>query len=351
MKIDEIKLEWLKGIGPNSNIAISSRIRLARNLKNYPFPSIAKKSDLEEVVNEIKRILSKDSYFKPFSLLMLGELSDIEREALIEKHIISPDHSKNGSKRSGALLVEKEGVLSVMINEEDHLRIQCFLGGLQLGEAWRIIDQFDSVLEKYIDYAFSEEFGYLTSCPTNVGTGLRASVMLHLPALAFTKKMGKVIEELSKIGLTVRGLYGEGTEALGNLFQLSNQVTLGPSEEEIVDKIEKVALRVIEEEELTRKHLLKVKGIEFEDSLWRAWGILRHARLISSKEAMDLLSKIRMGTDLGILPRIDKGKFNELIVKIRPAHLQLLVGRELSPEERDKFRADLIRSSFIEGGE
>lgn len=351
MKIEDIKLEWLKGAGPNSNIAISSRIRLARNLKEYPFPSIAKKSDLEGVVLEIKEALTKDAYFKPFSLLMLGELSEIEREALVEKHIISPDHSKNGAKRSGALLIEKEGVLSVMINEEDHLRIQCFLGGLQLSEVWRIIDQFDSILEKYIDYAFDEEFGYLTACPTNVGTGLRASVMLHLPALAVTKKIGRVVEELSKIGLTVRGLYGEGTEALGNLFQLSNQVTLGPSEEEIVDKIEKIALRVIEEEELTRKHLLKLKGIELEDSLWRAWGILKHARLISSKEAMDLLSKVRMGIDLGILPRIDKNKLNELIIKIRPAHLQLIKGKELNPEERDRFRADLIRSSLIEGGE
>ncbi|KUK14642.1 MAG: protein arginine kinase [Synergistetes bacterium] len=350
MKVEDIKLEWLKGKGPNSNIAVSSRIRLARNLKAYPFPSVAKRSDLEGVVKEIRELLHKDPYFKPFSVLMLGELSQIEREALVEKHLISPDHANNGDKRYGALLVEEEGVLSMMINEEDHLRIQCFLGGLQLSEAWRIIDQFDSILEKYIDYAFDEEFGYLTSCPTNVGTGLRASVMLHLPALTIAKKIGRVIEELSKLGLTVRGLYGEGTGAIGNLYQISNQITLGPSEEEVVDKIEKIALRVIEEEELTRKHILKLKGLELEDSIWRAYGILKHARLISSKEAMELLSKVRMGVDMGILPAIDKNKLNELIIKIRPAHLQLSIGKELSPEERDKFRADLIRSSFT-GGE
>lgn len=351
MRVEEIKLEWLKGSGPNSNIALSSRIRLARNLKGYPFPSVAKKTDLEGVLKEVRELLPKDPYFKPFSLLTLGDLNEIEREALVEKHLISPDHSKNGDRRYGALLVEKEGILSMMINEEDHLRIQCFLSGLQLSEAWRIIDQFDSILEKYLDYAFDEEFGYLTSCPTNVGTGLRASVMLHLPALTMTKKIGKVVEELSKLGLTVRGLYGEGTEALGNLFQVSNQITLGPSEEEIIDKIEKIALRVIEEEELTRKQILKMKGLELEDSIWRAYGILKHARSISSKEAMELLSKVRMGVDMGILPPIDKVKLNELIIKIRPAHLQLSLSKELKPEERDKFRAELIRASLIEGGE
>ncbi len=346
MNVDEVKLEWIKGIGPNSTIALSSRIRLARNLRDYPFPSVAKKRDLEGVVQRIKDVLAQDPYFKPFTLIMLSDLNDLEREALVEKHMISPDHAKSGNKREGALLLENEGVLSMMINEEDHLRIQCFLGGLQLSEAWRIIDRFDSILEKHIDYAFDEEFGYLTACPTNVGTGMRASVMLHLPGLVLSKKIGRVIEEVSKIGLTVRGIYGEGSEAMGNLFQLSNQITLGLSEEEIIDKLEKIALRVIEEEELTRKHLFKTKGIELEDSLWRAYGILKNARLISSKEAMELLSKVRMGVDIGLLPSIDKYKFNELLIKIRPAHLQLSVGRELSPEERDKIRADLIRESL-----
>lgn len=346
MGINDIRLEWLKGIGPNSNIALSSRIRLARNLDRYPFPSVASRKELEEVVQRIKEAVSKDPFFKPFSLIMLEDLDELEREALVEKHIISPDQAQNGPKRHGALLLEKDGVLSVMINEEDHLRIQCFLGGLQLSEAWRIIDKFDSVLEKYIDYAFDEEVGYLTSCPTNVGTGLRASVMLHLPGLVFSKKIGKVIEEVSKIGLTVRGIYGEGTEVLGNLFQLSNQITLGPSEEEIIDKIEKIAVRVIEEEELTRKQILKSKGLELEDSLWRSYGILKHARLISSREALELLSKVRMGVDMNLLPSIDKYKLNELIIRIRPAHLQLGVGRRLSHEERDKIRADIIRENL-----
>ncbi|MCD6364194.1 MAG: protein arginine kinase [Synergistetes bacterium] len=342
----DVSLEWLKGIGPNSNIALSSRIRLARNLRDYPFPSVAKKRDLESVVDRIKGILSLDPYFKGFSLLMLENLSRVEREALVEKHLISPEHAKGGIRKSGAVLIEHEGVLSVMVNEEDHLRIQCFLGGLQLGEVWRIIDRFDSILEKYVDYAFDEEFGYLTACPTNVGTGLRASVMLHLPGLVMTKKMGRVVEELSKIGLTVRGIYGEGTEALGNLFQLSNQVTLGPSEEEIIDKLEKIALRVIEEEELSRKQLLKVKGIKLEDSIWRAYGVLKNARIMTTKEAMELLSQVRMGVDMGILPPVDKRKFNELLISIRPAHLQLSTGRELVPEERDRMRADLLRGSF-----
>ncbi len=346
MRIEDVSLEWLKGIGPRSNIALSSRIRLARNLRDYPFPSVAKKKDLENVVERIKGILNQDPYFKGFSLFMLESLSKAEREALVEKHLISPEHASSGARKAGAVLIEHEGVLSVMINEEDHLRIQCFLGGLQLGEVWRIIDRFDSILEKYVDYAFDEEFGYLTACPTNVGTGLRASVMLHLPGLVMTKKIGKVVEELSKIGLTVRGIYGEGTEALGNLFQLSNQVTLGPSEEEIIDKLEKIALRVIEEEELSRKQLFKVKGVRLEDSLWRAYGILKNARIMSSKEAMELLSQVRMGVDMGILPSIDKRKFNELLISIRPAHLQLSAKRELAPEERDKIRADLLRESL-----
>lgn len=335
------------GEGPESEIVLSSRVRLARNLKAFPFPERASEEQLRAIISQTAEGVKKSSGLGDLKLVRFSDLPLLERQVLVEKHLTSPQH---GQKDEGALLLKDDGTISVMLNEEDHLRIQCILPGLQLEEAWQGADQVDDFLSSILDIAYDSELGYLTCCPTNLGTGIRVSVMVHLPALAYLGRLEPVLRSITQVGLAVRGIYGEGTQALGNIFQVSNNVTLGRSEEEIVDNINRVTRQLVEHEKNARDILVKNWQIKLEDLTGRAYGTLSNSYIISSQEAIKLLSDLRLGADTGVISEftgdISKQTFNELLVLIRPAHLQSLGGQELDEEQRDVARATLLRKTL-----
>ncbi len=340
--------KWLEGSGPHSDIVISSRVRLARNLLEVPFPHQMTEEQAQEVVTSVARVVGKSEVREnlgTMEIVMLNDLSSLDRQILVEKHLISPAHAENTARGRGLVIRDDEAV-SIMINEEDHLRLQCLFSGLQVKEAWELANQTDDYLESSLNYAFDEKWGYLTVCPTNVGTGMRASVMLHLPALVMTNQAQRIFATLSQIGLAVRGLYGEGTEATGNLFQISNQVTLGPREEEIVNNLTTVTSHLIEQEQKARQHLLSKARLSLEDRICRALGILLNARIMNSEEALSHLSDVRLGLNLGIIDTIDLRALNELMVLIQPGYLQKLAGQEMSAFDRDVKRANIIREKL-----
>jgi len=342
--ISEAHSHWMDGRGAESDIAISSRLRVARNLTNLPFPHLLTQEQAEQVIGKVNAAIEKKSLKEKtgaLELVRMSALTPVERQILVEKHLISPDLLEDYQKK--AVVVRDDEVLSIMINEEDHLRIQCLLPGLQLEEAWELVDRLDDELEATLDYAFDERLGYLTACPTNVGTGMRASVMLHLPGLVLVKQIKSVLAAVAKLGLTVRGLYGEGTEASGNLFQVSNQVTLGLTEEDIITNLLSVARQLINQERSAREALGRENREQLEDRVGRAYGLLKHARLMSSEEAMRLLSDLRLGIDLGFIKNVPANLVNELIVLIRPAFLMKTLGKEMNSFERDAYRTQLIR--------
>ncbi|MBI2252624.1 MAG: protein arginine kinase [Armatimonadetes bacterium] len=344
LKKRERKVDWLKGEGPQANIVLISRIRLARNLEKIPFPHRAGKEDLKKIILLTKEAISKEELLNDFYFLDLEKISDLEQQVLIEEHFISPIFAQQKIKR--IIYINPSGNLSIMINEEDHLRMQTLMSGLQLEEAWELIDKVDDSLEKYLDFAFHDKWGFLTTCPTNVGTGMRASIMLHLPALVLTNLMPKIIPTIVQLGLAVRGLYGEGTETQGNLFQISNQISLGLSEKDILTKIIEIASQIIEQEQNARLNLKKGVSIQLYDRIQRSFGIMRHARMITSIEALELLSMLRLGVDLKILPGIPLKALNELFILIKPASLQKFFKEELDPLQRDIKRADIIREKI-----
>ncbi len=337
--------EWTSGQGPLSDIVISSRIRLARNVEGIPFSPRAEQAGLKNIFEFSRQIVEEDSLFRDSNLLLLDELTPLESQFLVDKHLISIYHAREKRPYRGCVFNQKE-TLSIMVNEEDHFRIQYLLPGLQLNNIWKLINKIDDEIGKKVTYAFSEKEGYLTSCPTNVGTGMRASVMLHLPALAMINGINDILKAISKIGYVVRGFYGEGTEVMGNLFQVSNQITLGLSEEEIIDNLEKVNQQIISKEQKVRRELLFNSKSQLEDQAWRAYGILSSARIISSAEAMELLSKLKFGVELGIISYSDLGTLNRLMLLIQPAYLQMLAGKDLDPFSRDLQRAVLIRDKI-----
>ncbi len=339
---------WMEGAGPYAHIVISSRIRLARNLAAYPFPHLQSPEQGREVFSRVRRALSASEVRQQlgsFAFAALEVLSPLDRQILVEKHLISPHHAQDEGEGRGLVLRDDEAV-SIMVNEEDHLRIQVLFPALQLEAAWELASQVDDALESRLDFAYDEQYGYLTCCPTNVGTGLRASVMMHLPGLVMTNQANRVFTTLAKLGFVVRGLYGEGTEAKGNLFQISNQITLGPREEEINGNLTAVSKQVIEQEELARESLQKEKSAQLKDRILRSYGILTNAYIISSEEAMDLLSNLRLGLDLGLLRNLDNRTLNELLVRTRPAFLQKMAGREMDAFNRDLMRAAIIREAL-----
>lgn len=336
--------EWLKGIGPESEIVMSSRIRYARNLKDVPFSHWANKEQRKKILSLIKPILIKNNYLKTALFLKMEELNAIDKQFLVERQLISRELAV-GTDSKAVNISEKE-IFSLMINEEDHLRIQVIQSGFNLEEALRLIEQIDSDLESSLKFACDIRWGYLTACPTNVGTGMRASVMLHLPALVMTKRINRVLQTISKLSLAVRGFYGEGTEAAGNFFQISNQVTLGHSEQELVDNIERVIRQIIDYESGAREDLLAEQKAQVEDKILRAYGILSNARIISSKETINLLSMVRLGINFKMLDDIDIKTINELFILIQPAHLQKIEGKSLDANKRDIKRAELIRSKL-----
>lgn len=337
--------EWLKGRGPNSNIVISSRVRLARNLNRIPFAHWTNKRQKEEVLRRVKEIVETSNYTKGALFLQMAELSNLDKQFLIERHVISKEHALRANHK--AVVIGDREILSIMINEEDHLRIQVMQSGFSLEEAWQIISRIDEDFGKRLDFAYSQEWGYLTACPTNTGTGLRASVMLHLPGLVMSKQINKVLEAITKLNLTARGFYGEGTEASGNFFQISNQVTLGHSEEDILDNIERIIKQVIGHEENARRALFEQNRARIEDRIWRAFATLKNAHIITSKETIDLFSSVRLGVDMGILKnKLDIQTINRIFILTQPAHLQKIEGKILSPQERDIKRAELIRKEL-----
>jgi len=333
--------EWLSGTGPDCDVVISSRVRLARNLERFNFPARLSGEEREECAGHIREkvlaanLVEKEAYFA------LEDYSALQRHFLVERHLISREHEDGEPGRSVA--IGDQEVLSLMVLEEDHMRLQVLKSGFQPEETWRIATGVDDLLEGQLEYAFSPQLGYLTSCPTNVGTGLRCSVMLHLPALVLTRHITKCFQAMAKIGLNVRGLYGEGTEASGDFYQISNQSALGKSEECIVRDLAAVVPEVLKYERNARKTLLSRDRGRIEDRVWRAYAMLKFARILSSDEAMTLLSAMRLGVHTGILEGLDTETVNELFIFSQPAHLQVRVGRDLSPQERDVMRADFFR--------
>lgn len=336
--------EWLKGTGPYSSIVMSSRIRLARNFEKLPFPNKATKKVLTDIIATVQTAINELPFFQDATLFKINELDNIDRQFLVERHLMSHEHASHPEGKG--LVISKEEVVSIMVNEEDHLRIQVMQSGLNLFETWKIISAFDDSLGQKINFAFLPEWGYLTACPTNTGTGMRGSVMLHLPALVMTKQINKVLAAISKLSFTSRGFYGEGTQASGNFFQISNQVSLGHSEDEIMQNIDGIIRQVIEQEEQARQALLLQNRPMLEDKICRSYGVLRNAHIISSQETAELLSMVRLGIDVGVVKDVDKATMNELFIMIQPAHLQKIEGKKLSAPERDEKRAKLIRSKL-----
>src|SRR5712672_3454954 len=327
--------------GPHDRIVMSSRVRLARNLKDAAYPGWAKKPERIKVLELIRPAVETLPEMKDAFSEAMDSLSTLDKQILVERHLISREHA---AKSAGSgLVLNREETLCVMINEEDHLRMQALRPGLQLRQAWTAIDQADSQLEKRLEFAFSPDWGYLTACPTNIGTGIRVSAMLHLPGLVLAEQINPIIQSVNKLGLAVRGLYGEGTEALGNVFQVSNQMTLGESENAIVERLEKVLAQIIEHEENARQSLLETKPKMVYNHIGRAYGILANAHSISSKETMNLLSLMRLGVDMGLFPGADRALVDELFLTTQPAHLQKQISEKLSAEERDLLRADMVR--------
>jgi len=337
--------EWLSGTGPESDIVISTRIRLARNVTDFPFLTRIEERRKTELERYLRERLEKADLGEKVHYRNLGETSTIDRQLLVERHLISKDHAQGEGDR-GVALGERE-MLSVMVNEEDHLRVQVLRSGFQPDAAWRQIGDVDRRLEGHLDFAFSSQFGYLTACPTNVGTGMRVSVMLHLPALVMTKQIEKVFHAVTKINLAVRGFYGEGTQASGDFCQISNQVTLGKSEEDVLKTVADHVPQLIKFERNVRETLINENRVGLEDRVWRAFGMLERARLITSEETMDYLSAVRMGVNLGLIDSIPISTVNELFILTQPAHLQKLEGRELDTPERDETRAEFIRRRLV----
>lgn len=333
--------ESARRTGPHDRIVMSSRVRLARNLKGLAFPGWAKKADRIKALETIRPAVESLPQLPGAFSESMDNLGGLDKQILVERHLISREHA---AKSAGSgLVLNREESLCVMINEEDHLRMQALRPGLQLKQAWVAIDQVDTELERRLDYAFSSDLGYLTACPTNLGTGIRVSAMLHLPGLVHAEQINQIIQSVNKLGLAVRGLYGEGTEALGNVFQVSNQMTLGEVETDIVERLNKVLLQIIEHEENARGILLEKKPKVVFNLIGRAYGILANAHSISSKETMNLLSLMRLGIDLGEFPTANRAMVDELFVITQPAHLQKQFTEKLAAEERDLLRADMLR--------
>lgn len=334
---------WMSADGPEADIVLSSRIRLARNLKNYKFPTLFENEEAREIASRLDGVVQAGHLqaYEGVEFLPIEQLKQLEKKVLVEKHLISPRLA--GDSSHGAVILSEKEDLSIMINEEDHIRIQCLFSGLQIKKALEKANVVDDLLEEQFDYAFDESLGYLTSCPTNVGTGLRASVMVHLPALILTRQMSRIVPAINQLGLVVRGIYGEGTEALGNIFQISNQITLGKSEEDIVDDLGSIVQQIITQERSAREALVKTSNIQLEDRVFRSYGILANSRVIETKEAAERLSDVRLGIDLGYIKHLSRNILNELMILTQPGFLQQYAGGPLRPVERDMKRATFIR--------
>jgi len=332
---------WLSGEGEEAGLVLSSRVRLARNLAKHSYPVRAEPAEARQIVDIVKTAIEKSSLADNGLFLDSESITEDDRDVLIERHLISPEFLRDEMPRG--LYVDEEVAASLMVNEEDHLRIQAVRSGLDLRHAMDRARGIEMELGERLNFDFDSRLGYLTACPTNVGTGLRVSVLIHLPGLALTKEMDTVLGQMNKVGLTVRGFYGEGSDVLGYLFQVSNQTTLGRTEEDVLDSLEKVTRQLIAYESNARQALFTDASPQILDKIWRSYGILSNARVLTSQEAMNLLSAVRLGVAIGEPLGLTLGKVNELMLSTQPAHLQRHAGHPMSSEERDVARAELVR--------
>lgn len=343
-------LNWLEASGPDSDIVLSTRVRLARNLQGYPFSVRAKAADRAAVLAMVREVLERSAQLTDGVIVEIDRLSPREQQILLERHLVSRElvRRDGGEAASSALVASMQNPVGLMINEEDHLRLQSLTNGFSLRQTWQIVDALDEELGNEMPYAFHHEFGHLTSCPTNCGTGLRASVLIHLPGLVLTKEIHKVLQGISQVGLTFRGLYGEGSEVVGNLFQVSNQTTLGKSEEDLVDHLQKIVGQVVEYERQARAVLLRDAPNVIDDKVWRAYGLLRHARSLAFDEMMNLLSGVRLGLSLKLLPGPSVYVLNRIMIYAQNAHLEEASAGALSASELDIQRASHVRQALAE---
>jgi protein arginine kinase len=340
--------EWLRGAGPMHDVVISSRVRLARNLAGTPFLSRCSREQQRQLEQKMRREVLGAGLASEVFYVDMTSAGELDRELLVERHLVSRQHADASHPRGVA--ISGDETISIMVNEEDHLRVQVLRSGLQLSEAVADANRIDYTLEGRFDFAFHSRYGYLTACPTNVGTGLRLSVMLHLPALKLTGEIEKVFRAAGDMRLAIRGLYGEGTEASGDFFQVSNQTTLGRSEQQFADEFnDRLIPKFIEYERRARQFLMDSKSAVVEDKVNRSLGTLRSARMISSDETMYMLSLVRLGANLGLIDDIDMRTVNELFLLTQPAHLQKIHRREMSPPERAECRAEMIRQRLEVG--
>ena len=333
------KMNWYLQNGKDSDVVVSSRVRLVRNIAKYPFITKCSKEQLDKIIEEIKEITPSLGYGLKF--IDLKDIDDITKVSLVEKHIISPDFVMN-DKTHGAILINDEENICIMINEEDHIKLQAFSSGQDLENLMNLMVEIDEKLGDAVTYAYSKQFGFLTVSPTNVGTGMKASVMVHLPALTLTGNIGKVLHIVNNFGMNIRGMYGEGTQSQGDIYQISNHQTLGLTEEEIIKNITTIVDKVIEQERLARKYLTK-NALELEDKVYRSYGILTNARKLTSEECKKLLSDVKLGTDMGIIKELDDAKISKLSLYTKPGNLQKYIGRQLDGYDRDIKRTEVIR--------
>jgi protein arginine kinase len=338
---------WQRYIGENNEIVLSSRIRIARNINNKPFPHRLNEADARKTTELVENAFYTSTHTKEnYKTIHLWELDNNSSINYLERHLISLKLINNKSK--AAFILGENETVSIMLNEEDHIRLQCIAGGLNLKDTYNNANNLDNYIEENINYAFNGQLGYLTACPTNIGTGLRASVMIHLPALTMNDEMNKVLKVLTQVGMTIRGIYGEGSKAQGNMYQISNQITLGITEEDILNNLEAVINQIINQENWTREQLFKNYRYDLEDKIYRSLGILQTAILLNQNECMDLLSNVRMGVEMGIIKSVDKSRLNELLVDIQPASMKMKFNVDMNEKERDLNRARLVKESLSE---
>jgi protein arginine kinase len=351
--LSDFGLGWLEASGPHADIVLSTRVRLARNLQGHAFSMRIREPEREQIFDQVRRACERTAV-KGGITLDLSALAPLSRRVLLERHLISRElagDGEDGPSRGAGLVVGPRDAVGVMINEEDHLRLQVLLSGLRLREAYQTVDRLDEDLGGQLPFAYHQEYGFLTSCPTNAGTGLRASILIHLPGLVLTKEIGRILQGITQVGLTFRGLYGEGSEVVGNFFQISNQTTLGRSEEDLVDHLEKIVGQVIQYESRARRVLLRDAPMVIEDKIWRAYGLLRYARSLSFEEVMNLLSGVRLGVSMNLLSGLRVYTLNKIMIYAQQAHLEQAAGRVLSDADRDAHRAAYVRRILAEEGD
>ena len=335
---------WLSSAGKESLVVLSTRVRLARNIAGCRFPESADIDTKKRVISYVDSVVTRSKMMAEGMYIKATDIDNLDKDFLIERHLISPVFLNGDLDK--ALYISSDEQVSVMVNEEDHLRVQALSAGLNPRGSYELAIKFENEISKYLEYNYDPDFGYLTSCPTNAGTGMRTSVLIHLPGLVLTREIDKVISHITHTGLIVRGFYGEGSDVLGNLFQISNQTTLGISEEEILQQIEQVTYDIIEKEKSARKRLIEETSEIIEDKIWRAYGILKNARVLTSEEVMNLLSAVRLGHATEMLDFLDVSLINDILLLSQPAHLQKYYGSEMDNNRRDFVRAQMVRDKL-----